>query len=117
MLCRGSSGILIVDSSSYCQWQLLQVRRQPPCSDGFACGSQPSPVNRKCVFCRRRKLPKIRFSKLCLFFGPVGPDLYTKNDQGRLRENYNFGTAASYHGQKVGLSREFAEHENETVNL
>ena len=34
-----------------------------------------------------------------------------------LHKKYIFGTATSYHGLKVVLSKEFAEHENEAVKL
>ena len=37
VLCLRSSAFLIVDLTSHGQWHLFQVRRQPPCSDGFPC--------------------------------------------------------------------------------
>ena len=58
---------------------------------------------------------KLGFPSCACFLAQLSPDLYTKNDQERLHKNYNFETAASYHGQKVVLSREFAEHKNEAA--
>ena len=81
----------------YRQWHLLQVRRQLPCSDGFAClSSHPSLANRtgatikgvvvkfhNCI----SKLRSVfaRFASLSL-------------QQMQLQKNCNFGTATSYHG-------------------
>ena len=94
MLCRGSSGILIVDLTFYGQLHLLLVRRQLPCSDGFAClRSHPSLVN--CTGCAR-------------YLTHLSPNLYTSGGCARI---------ASYHGLKVVLSKKFAEHENEAVKL
>ena len=53
-------------------------------------------------------------SKPCLLFGPCEPRSLQEK---WLRKNYNFGTAASFHGLKVVLSKEFAEHENEAVKF
>ena len=101
MLCRGSSGFLIVDLTFHGQkHHLLKIQRQLPCSDGFAClRSHPSLVNRR--GCAR-------------YLTHLSPNLYTKGGCARI---YKFGTAASYHGLKVVLSKEFAEHENEAVKL
>ena len=41
VLCKGSSAFLIVDLTFHGQWCLFQVRRQPPCSGGFACLGSP----------------------------------------------------------------------------
>ena len=47
VLCLGSSAFLIVDFTFHGQWHLLQIQRQLPCSDGFAClRSYPSVANR-----------------------------------------------------------------------
>ena len=96
------------------------MRRHLSCSNGRAClGSKRSSsssladrtgatigvVVARCSKCS---------SKVCLFFGPVEP---RSLQQMWLHKNYNFGTAASYHGLKVVLSKEFAEHENESVKL
>ena len=69
------SAFLIVDLTFDGQPHLLQVRRRPPCSDGFPCfGSHPSLANgtgasfavvgARCTGCS---------SKLCLSFGPFEP--------------------------------------------
>ena len=50
----------------------------------------------------------------CQTFGPFEP---RSLQQRWLRKNYIFGAAASYHGLKALLSKEFAEHENEAVKL
>jgi len=42
-------------------------------------------------------------SELCLLLDPF---------ESNLHKNCNFGTAASYHGLKVVLSKEFAEQKN-----
>ena len=86
---------LIVDLTFDGQPHLLQVRRRPPCSDGFPCfGSHPSQANgagasvqvagARCTGCS---------SKLCLSFGPFEP---RSLQQRRLHKNYNFGTAMNY---------------------
>ena len=46
-----------------------------------------------------------------------GPSEARYLHQKRLCKNCNFGTAASFHGLKVVLSKEFAEHENEAVKF
>ena len=87
---------LIVDMSFHGQGYLLQVRRQPPCSDGFVyLGSQPSLVNctgatiegvvARCQHCS---------SKLCLLTGPFEP----RSLQTPSHKNYNFGTGMTYRG-------------------
>ena len=77
-LCWGSSGILIVDLSFHAQWpwHLLPVRRQLPCSDGFArLGSHRCSLagrtgaSIELVVARWKKCS----SKLCWFFGPLEP--------------------------------------------
>ena len=102
---REDLALLIVDLSFHgqCQCHLLQVRHHLSCSDGRAClGSKRSSsladrtgatigvVVARCSKCS---------SKLCLFFGPVEP---RSLQQMWLHKNYNFGTAASYHGLKSG---------------
>ena len=70
MLCRGSSGILIVDLTFYGQLHLLLVRRQLPCSDGFAClRSHPNLVN--CTGCAG-------------YLTHLSPNLYTSGGCARI---------------------------------
>ena len=119
MLCRGSSGILIVDLTFHAQWHLLLVRRQLPCSDGYAClRSHPILANPTgaTVWSRHSKLPTIGFSKLFWLFHPFEA---RSLHQRPLRKNYNFGTPASYHGQKVVLNRVRGcpDPKNDTVKL
>ena len=81
----------------YGRWHLLPVRRQLPCIDGFAwLGSHPILANRT---------------------GASFKSEPRSLQQRWLRKNYSFGTATSYHGLKVVLSKEFAEDENEAVKL
>ena len=88
---------LVVDLTFHGQPHLLQVRRQPPCSDGFACfrshaslangtGASIAVVGDWCKDCS---------SKLCLSFVPFEP---RSLQQRRLHKNYNFGTATNYPG-------------------
>ena len=93
MLCRGGSGILIVDLTVYGRWHLLPVRCQPPCSDGFACLRSdpllPNPTGATVWSWD---------SKLWIF---ESRSLHQKH----LRK-HNFGTAASYRGLQVVLSED-----------
>ena len=112
MLCLERFAFLIVDLSFHGQGYLLQVRRQPPCSDGFVyLGSQPSLVN-----CTGATIERVvaRWqncsSKRCVLIGPFEP---RSLQQRPLRKNYNFEAAANYHGLKVVPSPHCAENKNE----
>ena len=101
----------------YGQLHLLPVRRQLPCSDGFAClRSHPILVNRTGA---SLKVVVVAGSRIVLrrcsgHLARLSPGLYSKGGCARI---YIFGAAASYHGLKAVLSKEFAEHENEAVKL
>ena len=89
-------GSLLLELSFHGHLHLLQVRRQPPSSDDFAClGSHPSLANRPgatiaVIVARCQK----RSSKLRVLFDPFEP---RSLQQKRLRLNYKFGTAMNYH--------------------
>ena len=86
---RSPLAFLIVDLTFHGQPHLLQVRRSPPCSDGFVClGSHPSLANRtgatipvvvaRCKNCS---------SQLCWLFWPMThliPDLYGRGGCARI---------------------------------
>ncbi len=78
--------LLIVALSFHDQWHLFQVRRQPPCSDGFACpGSHHSSLANRTGATIKGVVAKLQncSSKLCWFFGPFEP---RSLHQGRLRK-------------------------------
>ena len=98
-LCWGSSGILIVDLSFHAQRHLLLVRRQLPCSDGFASpGSHHSSFADRTgatatgVMAKFQNCSSKLFSAFCRFES-------VSLQQRRLHKNFNLETAASYHGQ------------------
>ena len=116
VLCLRSSAFLIVDLTFHGQWQLLQNRLQPPCSDGFAClGSQSFLVNR------------IGAS----FVGIVAscPKLGFPSCAGRLihlsqistpktaAQDLQLWNSCQLPWSKMVLNRDCAEHRNEAVNL
>ena len=104
MLCRGRSGILIVDLSFHAQWHLLQVQRQPPCCDGLACpGSRFGVANCTGAFIR----------VVVAFFGPFEP---RSLHQGRFRKKHNSGTATSYQELRV-LNKDCAVQKGEAAKL
>ena len=89
---------LIVDLSFHGQGHLLQVRRHPRSSGGFAClGSHPGLANctgasiEGVIVARRTGCS----SRLCLLFDPFEP---RSLQQRRLHKNYDFGTAMNYPG-------------------
>ena len=98
------------------QGRLFQVRRQPPCSDGFACpGSHHSSLADRTGATITGVLAKFQncSSKLCLFFGPFEPgSLHQK----RLRKDYNFGTANSFHELRI-VNRDCAVQKGEAAKL
>ena len=113
MLCRGSSGILIVDLTFHAQWHLLIVRPELPCSDGCACLGSNRCSLAKCatielVVARWKKCS----SKLCWFFGPLEP---RSLHQGHFRKKYHIGTATSYDGlnlcKKVRAAKLLGSHQ------
>ena len=83
---------LIVDLTFHCHWHICQVRCQPSCRGSFAwLGSHPSLATCKdatdeVVLATWHKCS----AKLCFFFGPFDPHLYSKR---QLRKNQNFSTA------------------------
>ena len=118
MLCKGISGILIVDLTFDGQCHLLPVRRKLPCSDGFAFpGSHPSPANRMCVSSMRSsKVPNIGFSNLCWLFDPFES---RSLHQERLCKNCDIGTASSYELRlpKMVVNRECGVQKSEAAKL
>ena len=130
----GRFTFLIVDLSFRGQGHLLQVRRQPRSSGGFAClGSHPGLANctgasiegvivarctgcssRLCLLCdpfQPRSLQQTRCPcRLC----HLSPDLYSKGGCTRIA---NFGTATNYPWSRMVLKRDCAVQKSEAAKL
>ena len=111
-MCRGRSGLLIVDLTSHGPWHTCPLRSQKQYSGSFAwLQNHPSLATREGATV---EVVKARYqncsSKLCLSFDESEP---RSLQQRRQCKNHNFGTATSCHS----LNIDFAVQKSEAAKL